>query len=307
MIRLARWLIVLTPAGLGILIALFVSSGLANNPILFLKADLGTLCWLIGVILSLLLAAGLALWQVLAAQQRQQLTDAHTEATADKHRFLQRLDHELKNPLTAIRIGLANLDETNNGPNGSHVETLGSVNAQVHRISRLTADLRKLSELETRPIERTSVNLSSLLQQAVELAQDRPEAEQRRITLSLPQAPWPLPPVTGDRDLLLLAYHNLIDNAVKFTKPKDTIEIRAFEDSSAVVVEVADTGPGIPPEDMPHIWEELFRSPSSRGVAGSGLGLALVSTIVQRHGGKITARSRAGQGTVFTVRLPSHL
>lgn len=302
MMRLARWLVAVTPFGLGLLIALFLSTGLAANPIVFLKADVGTLCILIGALATIGLGLGLFTWQRNADQHSQALAHARGQAVADKHRFLQRLDHELKNPLTAIRIGLANLDE---GQPEAHAVTLGGVNAQIHRISRLTADLRKLSELETRPIEQASVNLSSLLQQALELAQDRPEAEQRHITLSLPQAPWPLPPVTGDRDLLLLAYHNLIDNAVKFSRPGDTIEVRAFEDSAAVVVEVADTGPGIPEEDMPHIWEELFRSPSARGVAGSGLGLALVSTIVQRHGGQITARSRAGQGTVFTVKVSS--
>jgi two-component system OmpR family sensor kinase len=301
MLRLARWLLVLTPAGLGLLAVLFFSSGLVGNPVLYLRADLGTLCLIIGVISSVLLSSGLALWSR-SDSLRKRLIKARSESVADKHRFIQRLDHELKNPLTAIRIGLANLEE---GHSTSQREALNSVNAQVHRISRLTADLRKLSELETRPIERDTVDLSELLQQAVELAHDRPNADQRRISLTLPQAPWPLPTIQGDRDLLLLATHNLVDNALKFSRPGDTIEVRAFEDGSEVVVEIADTGPGIPEEDMPHIWEELFRSASARGVPGSGLGLALVTTIVQRHGGRITARSRAGHGTVFTFRIPS--
>jgi signal transduction histidine kinase len=300
MIRFSRWLIALTPAGLGLFIALFLSSGLVNNPVIYLKADLGTLCLLVGLTLSGLFGLGLTVWVQIDGDQRKRLARARTEATADKHRFLQRLDHELKNPLTAIRIALANLDESHSGP-----DSLSSIQTQVQRMSRLTADLRKLSELETRPIERAEVDLSPLLQQAVELAQDRPEAEGRRLSLTLPQAPWPLPAIIGDRDLLLLAIHNLVDNALKFSRPGDTLEVRAFEDGSTVVVEVADTGPGIPEEDMPHIWEELFRSQSARGVAGSGLGLALVSTIVQRHGGQITARSRAGHGTVFSVRLPT--
>lgn len=302
MIRLARWLLVLTPAGLGLLAALFLSSGLIYNPILYLRADVGTLGLLAGVLISILLSGGLLLWSR-GEGLHQRLLKARADSVADKHRFLQRLDHELKNPLTAIRIGLANLDE--DPPNGGQREALNSVNAQVHRISRLTADLRKLSELETRPIERDTVDLSSLLHQAVELAHDRLEAADRRITLTLPQAPWPLPAITGDRDLLLLATHNLIDNALKFSRPGDTLEVRAFEDSAEVVVEIADTGPGIPEEDMPHIWEELYRSQRARGVPGSGLGLALVTTIVQRHGGRIAARSRAGHGTVFTIRIPS--
>jgi two-component system, OmpR family, sensor kinase len=211
---------------------------------------------------------------------------------------LQWLDHELKNPLTAIRAGLANVAEAPS-PQAAH-----SVDAQVLRLSRLTADLRKLAELETRPLERAEVDLSELLTQVFELAQDRPEAESRQLKLTLPQAPWPLPHITGDRDLLLLAVHNLLDNALKFSRPGDHVELRASEDGAAVVIEVADTGPGIPEAELPHIWEELYRGQGARAVPGSGLGLALAQSIVQRHGGQVTVRSRAGQGTVFTVRLP---
>jgi two-component system OmpR family sensor kinase len=146
--------------------------------------------------------------------------------------------------------------------------------------------------------------MGELLNQVFELAQDHPEADERKLILSLPQAPWPLPHVSGDRDLLLLVVHNLLDNALKFTRPGDTIEVRASEDGAFAVVEVADTGPGIPEEDLPHVWEELYRGQSARGVSGSGLGLALAQAIVQRHGGQLTLRSRARQGTVFTLRLP---
>lgn len=122
--------------------------------------------------------------------------------------------------------------------------------------------------------------------------------------MSIPQAPWPLPLVSGDPDLLLLVIHNLIDNALKFTRPGETIEVRAFEDANSVVVEVADTGPGIPEEELPYVWQELYRGAAARGVPGSGLGLALARAIVDRHGGKVSLRSRAGQGTVVSIRLP---
>jgi two-component system, OmpR family, sensor kinase len=113
-----------------------------------------------------------------------------------------------------------------------------------------------------------------------------------------------LPHITGDRDLLLLAVHNLLDNAMKFSRAGDHVELRASEDGAAVVIEVADTGPGIPEAELPHIWEEPYRGQWARAVPGSGLGPALAQSIVQRHGGQVTVRSRAGQGTVFTVRLP---
>ena len=80
--------------------------------------------------------------------------------------------------------------------------------------------------------------------------------------------------------------------------------MRAFEDGASVAIEVADTGPGIPEGDQPHVWEELYRGESARGIPGSGLGLALVRAIIARHEGDITFRSRHGEGTVFTVRLP---
>src|SRR5262249_10324538 len=97
---------------------------------------------------------------------------------------------------------------------------------------------------------------------------------------------------------------NLLDNAIKFGRAGDRVELRASEDGATVVVEVADTGPGIPETDLPHVWEELYRGQGARAVPGSGLGLALVHAIIQRHGGQVSVRSRAGQGTVFTVRLP---
>jgi signal transduction histidine kinase len=80
--------------------------------------------------------------------------------------------------------------------------------------------------------------------------------------------------------------------------------MRASEDGSQVVIEVADTGPGIPEEEVAHVWQELYRGAGARGVQGSGLGLALVRAIVSRHEGEITLRSRPGAGTVFTMRLP---
>lgn len=91
---------------------------------------------------------------------------------------------------------------------------------------------------------------------------------------------------------MFLAAHNLLDNAIKFSRPGDTIEVRAFEDGAALVVEVADTGPGIPDEVLPHVWEELYRGEGTRSIPGSGLGLALARAIVQRHGGRAGVRSR---------------
>ena len=126
-------------------------------------------------------------------------------------------------------------------------------------MSRLSSDLRKLAEIEVRQVERLPVDIPALLQEAFQMAQEQPGAAERTLNLSLPQAPWPLPTIQGDADLLLLAVHNLLENSLKFSSPGDTVELRAFEDGQEIVIEVADTGPGIPDDEQPHVWEELYR------------------------------------------------
>lgn len=120
----------------------------------------------------------------------------------------------------------------------------------------------------------------------------------------MPQVPWNLSTIAGDSDLLFLAIHNLLDNALKYTKDGDAIELRAYERDHRVLVEVADTGAGIPEKDIPHVWDELYRSDAVHGTPGSGLELPLVRAIIERHGGTVSLRSREGQGTVVTVSMP---
>jgi two-component system OmpR family sensor kinase len=296
------WVLAPFPLTLAILIVVLTASGRLANPILYLRGDLATLFFLVSLLLSGVLAS-LVLQDFLADRRyRRALIRFQHRAATERRRFLRRLDHELKNPLTAIRAGLANLSSL---PGEAARQTaLNSVEAQTLRLSRLASDLRKLAELETRPLELAPVNLTELLQEVTAVAGESPKANQRRLTLNVPQAPWPLPTISGDPDLLFLAVHNLLDNALKFTQPGDTVELRAFEDGARVVIEVADTGPGIPESELPHIWEELYRGQGARGVPGSGLGLALVRAITDRHGGQLSIRSRVGQGTVVTLRLP---
>ncbi|WP_166355078.1 sensor histidine kinase [Phytoactinopolyspora limicola] len=231
---------------------------------------------------------------------------AEQVATANHHRFMLRLDHELKNPVTAMQVGIANLsgvlEESADRRASSVVE---SVATQAQRIADLVADLRKLAELETRPIEQDSVDLPDLLDEVRDAAKELDGAERRSITLTVPQAPWPLSPVAGDRDLLFLAFYNLLANSVKFTSDDDHIELRAHDDQAYVVVEVADTGIGIPFEEVGQVWDELARGQAARGTPGMGLGLAMVRAVIVRHGGTVALRSRDGHGTVVTVRLPA--
>lgn len=269
---------------------------------------------LLAVILGLLGTAALVVRAV--ARQRTAAAVAAAEAAAserataqaaqDRLRFLARLDHELKNPLTAMRAGLANVDQAlAQSAAGDGARTaLTSVSGQADRITRLVSDLRRLADLEALQIEMAPVDLSKLLGEVVEASAGLPGAEERSIRASVPQAPWPLPLVDGDRDLLFVAVQNLVANAVKYSRMGDTLEIRASEDADAVLMEIADTGIGIPPDEVGQVWEELARGRAARAIPGTGIGLALVRVIVARHGGRVAIRSREGQGTVVSVWLP---
>lgn len=293
-----RYLPALAPLLLGIALAALWQAGVVDNPILYLRADAGTVFLLLGIAGSFVGLGVAFLEQRRRADVARAAQAAAEEEAESRRRFMRRLDHEVKNPLTAMRAALANI-------NGSFdPTTMRSMRNQVDRLARLSADLRKLTDLEIQPLEMDEVDLPALLSELVEAAQDRLDMTNRRISLGLPQAPWPLAPVPGDRDLLFLAFHNLIDNALKFSGEGATIEIRAYEDGADVAVEVADTGPGVPPEELPHLGEELYRGSSAVGVEGSGLGLALVRAIITRHGGTLSIRSRPGRGTVVNVRLP---
>ncbi len=294
-----RWLPILAPAVLGFLISVFYNQSEYENPVLVLRMDVSVVIFVLGLFLSGIAGVGLLINDWIEGRHIQSLV----EIAKERRRFLGRLDHELKNPLTAILAALANLRSAESAD--EREQSVVSIEAQMSRMRTLVGDLRKLADLEVREIELSPIDTAKLLQETYELIQEQEEAQTRAWTLSIPQAPWPLPYVMADRDLLFLAVYNLIDNALKFTHPGDTIELRAYEDDTSVMIEVADTGPGIPEGDLPRVWEELYRGESSQGIPGSGLGLALVRAILLRHKGDVTVRSRPGQGTVFSMQLPT--
>jgi len=187
-------------------------------------------------------------------------------------------------------------------------DALRSVDAQALRISRLTADLRKLAELETRALELTQVDVAELLQQVVNLAQERPEDAERHLTLTLPRAPWPLPAVSADRDLLLLAVHNLVDNAIKYSEAGKTVEVGArIEDRSAIIT-VKDQGFGIAKEHLSRVFERFYRvdKARSRKLGGTGLGLAIVKHIAKVHHGEVRVESQPNEGSLFSLVIPAN-
>ncbi|MGB7094247.1 MAG: HAMP domain-containing sensor histidine kinase [Anaerolineales bacterium] len=297
------WILSLLPAGVGILVAVLATNEIITDPVLFLRGNQASLAILGGVTISIITIATAQFWLNYQKKHKKEVQEVRKQASEDRRHFLQRLDHELKNPLTAIQAGLTNL--TYEPLEGYLASEVSAVQAQVLRISRLVGDLRKLAALEITPLETTVVNMAELLTEVVNVVKDQANMEDRQLTLILPNAPWPLSNVEGDPDLLLLAIHNLLDNAVKFTEQGDTIEVRAFDDGNDIVIEVADTGPGIPGTEVDRVWEELYRGEHIRSIPGSGLGLPLVRAIIEKHGGIVGLRSRPKQGTVFNVRLPA--
>jgi len=292
------WLI---PQGillLAFIIAIILRSQIPRLPIVSFQADIGTFTAILGGFLAII--ASVVLFYIERIERTKK--EASESAASERRSFLGRLDHELKNPITAIFMGIANLRTSSDS--AEKYSYLDSIDSHARRLQRLTADLRKLADLEGYEIEQTEVDLKSLLQETFTFVQDVQRENKRSYSLILPDIPWPLPEVRGDHDLLQLAFHNLLDNAVKFSHVGDTIELRASEDGRNVVVEIADTGTGIPQTEIPHIWQELYRGEGARGIPGSGLGLALTRAIIERHNGSITIRSRVGEGTVATVRLP---
>lgn len=306
------------PLGVGLLLALLARLFLPPEFPFLLSVELGftgivfgmsirnagLVAFLLGFFSALTVLVIRAWDQRHLAQSRTLYAD-YIQAERDNRRnFMRRLDHEIKNPLTGLRAALVNLKEGKTEE--ERQQAVGNANRAVERLIRLLTDLRKLSELEERVIERYPVNVPELLEDVVTAAHVNPAYEKREINLLIPKVPSPFPLITGDPDLLLLAVYNLVENALKFTCAEDSIEVRALEDGRAIVIEVADTGPGIPPEDLPKIFEELYRGSNARGTEGSGLGLALVNRIAALHGGGVGVRSSQNEprGTVFTLRLP---
>lgn len=244
-------------------------------------------------------------WDTRHVSEAQSLYADFVQVAEQKRRqFLRRLDHEIKNPLTGLRAALVNLQEAQTADERSQAGL--NAGRAVERLTRLLTDLRKLADLDERPIERYSVNVPELLDDVVEAARAIPAYEGRNISLLIPKIPSPFPMITGDRDLLVLAVYNLVENALKFTSANDSVEVRALEDGRSIVIEVADSGAGIPAEDLSKIFEELYRGSNARSTEGSGLGLALVNRIAVLHGGGVGVRSSQSEprGTVITLRLP---
>jgi two-component system, OmpR family, sensor kinase len=292
------------PLLLGIVVSFLAQVFWNPVPILIFKIDIGMVAFMVGLILTLFIGSfQLGVW-ITGQKAERKVEETVRQSEERRRKFLRRLDHEIKNPLTGLRAAMVNLQEAQS--KDERIMAAENASRAVVRLTRLLNDLRKLADLEERSLEYALVDVPELLNDVVEAARSIPAYEGRDINLMISKVPSPFPSVTGDRDLLVLAVYNLVDNALKYTSAKEPVEVRALEDGKAIVVEVADSGGGISSEDLPKIFEELYRGSNARTTDGSGLGLALVNRIVALHGGQLEVRSRAEnpRGTVFTVRLP---
>ena len=209
--------------------------------------------------------------------------------------------HELRTPLTAI-VGHAEILESC-GPADEALwrRSRDFIAAETQRLARLVDDLLALSRLEASPPLMRTVNLRAVVEGALSSLFDR--AETAGLTLTL-DAPSSLPRVRADPDRLAQALVNLLDNAVKYTPAGGTVTVRLASEGGYVCVEISDTGPGIAPDDLPHLFEPLYRAENVRGLPGIGLGLTIVRAVLDQQGAPVSVRSAPGKGTTFTFRLP---
>jgi signal transduction histidine kinase len=220
-----------------------------------------------------------------AQSQRQQMT-------AD-------IAHELRNPLSVIR---GNLEAMLDGIYPADVEHLGPIYDETLLLQRLVEDLRLLSLADAGELRliRTDADLCALVAGIADSVQAAAEDKGVRLALELPQGSILL---SADVDRLRQIIGNLVGNALRYSGEGGTVTLRVRGHDGGAMISVSDTGPGIAPSDLPHIFDRFYRTDAARDRAsgGSGLGLAIVRALVQAHGGSIDVSSKLGQGTTFTL------
>ena len=228
-------------------------------------------------------------------------TMADEVATAEAVRRRQAADiaHELRNPLAALQAGLEELRDGLGEPDPAR---LAGLHDQTLRLARVMDDLAQLASAEAAA---TSLRLADLdLAAAVRDAVDSQEPQLRAAGLTVRREISEPVPVQADPDRIHQVVVNLLANTARFCRPGDAVTVRVFCDDERAVAQVADTGPGIAAEDVPHVFERRWRGPNSRTVSGSGIGLAVVRELVEAHHGTVSVDSTLGHGATFTMTLP---
>ncbi len=222
-----------------------------------------------------------------------------------RREFVANVSHELRTPLSIFQGYLENLADDPAMPRKAQAEIFDILRKHSQRLNALLEDLLTIARLESRheKLNRQELQLGAVMQAAADDWAGK--MRQKKLVLAVEAAP-DLPRVFADRLRLEQVLHNLLENAVKYTEPEGRITLRATADAVAVVLRVEDTGTGIPPADLPHIFERFYRADKSRTRehGGTGLGLSIVKHIVHLHGGTVSAESTYGKGTAILLRLP---
>ena len=216
---------------------------------------------------------------------------------SQKH-FIADASHELRTPLTVIQGNLDLLKRQSSEEDRQ--ESLRAIEAESKRMTKITSDLLLLAEVEAGQITKNEdVSLKSILTEEFKRVQLR--SEKRRVNLGRLEDIS----IKGDPHKLSQVVGNLVDNAIKYTPEGGAITLSLFRDGDWARLEVTDTGIGIAPENIPHIFDRFYRADKarSRSTGGTGLGLAIVKGIVEQHGGKVTVTSELGRGSTFTAWL----
>lgn len=226
------------------------------------------------------------------------------ELERQRTEFVANVSHELKTPLTSIMGFVETLKEGAGDDPKDRAQFLGIIDEQSKKLFRLIEDLLLLSKVESgrAPLLKEKINVLLVTEKLLKPL--RPAITAKRMTVETAVPGGYLLP--ADPHLFEQALSNLIDNAVKYGEPGGRITIRAFDLDGACHIEVADSGPGIPPDDLQRIFERFYRVEKgrSRDQGGTGLGLSIVKHIAERHGGAVSVKSRPLEGSVFTLSFP---
>ncbi len=211
--------------------------------------------------------------------------------------------HELRNPLTAMQ---ANLESMLDGVQPLTPEQVGYVYNQTIVLNRLVDDLRLLSLAQANQLHLNvaSTDLSNLVNSVVESFEPLAEEQGTQLSAKVPDA---LPPILVDSHRISQVLANLLSNALRYQKGGGKVEVSVASVNDGVELAVQDSGPGIPEQDLPHLFERFYRVDQSRSreSGGSGLGLAIAKELVEAHGGRIWAESQLGKGSRFALHLPA--
>lgn len=235
------------------------------------------------------------------AIENAQLYEETQDALKARDEVMAIVSHDLRNPINTITMTTDLLREEL--PEGEARRLLEIIGRSTDRMARLIRDLLDVTRIEAGglSIERTEVDPAEIVRDAVELQQ--PLAREAGVELDA-ELPGPLPTIHADRERLLQVFQNLIENALKFTPESGRVTVRAEELPQEVRFSVRDTGSGIAPEQLPHLFDRFWQArKGARG--GAGLGLSIVRGIVEAHGGRITAESTLGRGTKISFTIPT--